>query len=227
MNFSIEGGSDYPMLHVDLQPGETIVAEAGAMAWMDSHIETTVSTRGGLGKGLKRALLGGESLFQNTFSVKEKAGTLALVPGEPGPILHEHLTRGRELFMQAGAYLASSEGIELDTKYEGLKGLLSEGMFTLRVHGQGDLFFSGYGGVEEVEVHGEYVVDNGYAVAWEPSLSYSISKTGKKIRSFLFGDQLVVRFKGNGRLWVQSHAPRALANFFYPYRRVRKRSRSS
>ncbi len=227
MNFSMEGGANYPMLQVNLQPGESIVAEAGAMAWMDTHVQTAVSTRGGLGKGFKRAVLGGESMFQNTFSVKDKAGSIALVPAEPGPILHEVLSSGRELFLQAGAYLASSEGIELDTQYQGLKGLLSEGLFTLRIHGEGDLFFSGYGDVYAIDVDGEYVVDSGYAVAWDPSLSYKVSKTGKKIRNFLFGDQFVVRFNGQGRLWVQSHAPRALANFFFPYRRVRKNNSSS
>ena len=91
----------------------------------------------------------------------------------------------------------------------------------LRCSGTGILFFHAYGDIQCVDVDGEYVIDNGYAVAWEPSLDYRLTRA-RKIRSFLFGDQLLLRFSGRGRVWVQSRSPQSLANFVHPFRRVRR-----
>jgi uncharacterized protein (TIGR00266 family) len=206
----------YSILEVALQTGETIVAEAGAMAWMSANMQTKTNTRGGMLGGLKRKMLSGESFFQNTYTPEDGPGLVALTPGSPGDIVSYDMEQG-ELFLEKGAYLASEEGVKCDSKFEGLKGLFNEGMFVLRCTGTGTMFFNAYGDVEEVAVNGEYIVDNGYAVAWEPSLSWKITK-GKKIRSFLFSDQLLCRFSGVGRLWVQSRSPRTMANFVYPYR---------
>ncbi len=220
MEFNIIGGTTYPALEVALTPGDEVVAEAGAMAWMDTHVQCKTSARGGVLAGLSRALLSKESFFQNTYSVASKPGTVTLVPGSPGAIMRYELAG--ELFLQKSAYLASDPGVELQSKFEGLKGLFNEGLFVLRAVGNGTLFFSGYGDCEVIDVDGEYVVDNGYAAAWEPTLSYRISKA-KKIRSFLFSDQLLLRFSGRGKVYVQSRSPQALANFFYPYRPVKDR----
>lgn len=217
MKYRLEGGDSYPVLEVDLDPGDQIVAESGAMAWMDPHVKTETSTKGGAFAGLKRKLLTGESFFQNTYSVEEQTGTVALVSGSPGSIIQHELNG--DLFLEKGAYLASTPGVSVDAKFDGLKGLFNEGLFVLKATGQGTLFFNGYGDVREVQVDGDYVVDNGYAVAWEPSLSYRLTKA-KKIRSFLFSDQLLLRFSGVGKLWVQSRSAYGLANFFYPYRPI-------
>ena len=213
MEFRIIGGTSYPALEVDLTPGDEIVAEAGAMSWMDAHVKTKTAARGGIMAGLSRSLLQGESFIQNTYSVEGKPGTVALVPGSPGRIVQHEMSG--DLNLEKGAYLASSTGVEIQSKFEGLKGL-----FVVRATGTGTLFFSGYGDVEEIEVDGEYVVDNGYAVAWEAGLTYKLTKA-RKIRSFLFSDQLLLRFSGRGKVWVQSRSPYALANFFYPYRPVK------
>jgi len=87
----------------------------------------------------------------------------------------------------------------------------------LRVTGTGTLFFNAYGDIEEIEVNGSYTVDNGYAVAWEPTLQYHITKS-KKIRAFLFSDQLLMNFTGRGKVWVQSRSPRTLSNWVHPFR---------
>lgn len=124
-----------------------------------------------------------------------------------------------DLNLEKGAYLASSPGVTIQAKFEGLKGLFNEGLFVMRATGQGTLFFGGYGDVQELQVEGDYLVDNGYAVAWDAGLTYSLTKA-RKIRSFLFGDQLLLRFTGRGRVWVQSRSAVSLANFFHPFRRV-------
>lgn len=216
MQYDITCQPSFAVLEVTLKAGERIVSEAGAMAWMQGPLRTETSTRGGMLKGLKRAVLSGESLFQNTYVAEGGTGQIALVPPTAGDIVPYELSDG-ELFLERGAYLASTEGIQCDSKFQGLKGLFAEGLFALRVTGTGTLFFSAYGDVQEVQVDGQYTIDNGFAVGWEPSLQYKVTRA-RKIRSFLFSDQLLMTFSGKGRLWVQSRSPVALANWVYPFR---------
>ena len=217
MQYRLECQPTYSAVEVDLQPGECVVAEAGAMAWMSSNIKTETAARGGMLAGLKRKLLSGESFFQNTYSAEGGPGQVAFAPGSPGHIVAHPMQEG-ELYLEKGAYLASTEGITCDTKFDGLKGFFNEGLFVLRVTGQGTLFFNGYGDIQAVDVDGQYTVDNGYAVAWEPSLQYQLTRGGRKIRSFLFSDQLLLRFSGQGRVWVQSRSPQSLAAWAHPFR---------
>ena len=216
MKYRLQCQPTYSAVEVDLQPGERVVAEAGAMAWMSNNIKTETAARGGMLAGLKRKLLSGESFFQNTYSAEGGPGQIAFAPGSPGHIV-AHPLEGGELYLEKGAYLASTEGITCDTKFDGLKGFFNEGLFVLRVTGQGTLFFNGYGDIQAVDVDGQYTVDNGYAVAWEPSLQYQLTR-GRKIRSFLFSDQLLLRFSGQGRVWVQSRSPQSLASWAHPFR---------
>jgi len=219
MDYTIQCQPSYALLEVDLQPGEQIAAEAGAMAWMDANIETKTQARGGIMAGLKRKLLTGESFFQNTYTAAGGPGMIGLAPGVSGDIVHYPLAGG-ELFLEKGAYLASGTDVHCDSKFDGLRGFMNEGLFILRCTGNGPLFFNAYGDIEEVEVNGSYIVDNGYAVAWEPTLQYQFTRA-RKISSFLFSDQILLHFSGVGKLWVQSRSPRSLANWVHPFRPVK------
>ena len=181
MEYTIESQPSYSLLEVTLTPGEQLVTEAGAMAWMDSNIDVETSVRGGLLSGVKRVIGGGESFFQNTYTARSSPGTIGLGPGQPGDIQAYEMD-GVELLLERGAYLASTSGIETNSDFQGLRGLFNEGLFILRVSGSGLLFFNAYGDIQEIEVDGSYVVDNGHAVAWEPSLDYRLTRAGR-IRS--------------------------------------------
>ncbi len=218
MDYTIQSRPSYSLLEATLGNGESIVAESGAMTWMNGDIRMTTSTRGGALSGLGRAVLGGESFFQNTFQGEGPGGTVGLAPGQPGDIVARQMTRGRELLLEKGAYLASEDGVRINSDFQGISGLFNEGLFILRVSGDGMLFFNSYGDVEEVDVNGSYRVDNGHAVAWETTLKYEIIRSGRTIRSFLFSDQLILRFNGYGKLWVQSRNPRSLASWVFPFR---------
>ncbi|NQU24280.1 MAG: TIGR00266 family protein [Candidatus Nealsonbacteria bacterium] len=216
MQYEILCQPSFSVLEVGLRSGESIVAEAGAMAWMEGPVATETSTRGGVLSGLKRKALAGESFFQNTYTAQGGEGKVALAPSSAGDIVAYEM-KGADLFLEKGAYLASTEAIQCDSKFQGLKGLFNEGLFILRATGSGMLFFGGYGDVEAVDVDGEYTIDNGYAVAWEPQLQYRLTKA-RKIRSFLFSDQLLLSFSGRGKVWVQSRSPVSLANWVWPFR---------
>ena len=216
MDYVIHSNPSYSVVEVTLSPGEQIVTESGAMAWMTANMRAQTSARGGIMSGLSRAVLSGESFFQNTYESEDGPGTIGLAPGQPGAIFVYHLNDD-ELLLEKGAYLASTTDIATSSDFQGLRGLFNEGMFVLRVSGSGTLFFNAYGDIQEIEVDGTYVVDNGHAVAWQPTLQYRLTKAAR-IRSFLFSDQIIMEFSGKGKLWVQSRNPRSLADWVFPFR---------
>lgn len=192
---------------VKLESGESFVSESGALYRASSNVDVDVTTktrgRGGILAGVKR-LLASEHFFFSTYRTTVRTAA----PPEKG------LNRER------GAYLASEEGVRCDAKWQGFRGLLNEGLFVLRATGTGLLFFHAYGAIHEVPVDGEYTVDNGYAVAWEPTLEYRLTRS-RRVRAFLFSDQLLLRFRGRGRVWVQTRSANMLANWVHPFRPVK------
>jgi uncharacterized protein (TIGR00266 family) len=223
MDHTIEARPTYAYLELTLNPGEKVATEGGAMAWMSTGLKIQTSTRGGLMAGLKRSMLTGESFFQNTYEAINEPGILGLTPSQPGDILAHQMT-GKELLLEKGAYLASHPDVKLSSNFQGLSGLFNEGMFVLRATGDGLLFFNSYGSIEKIDLDGEYIVDNGLAVAWDADLSYTITRA-RSLGSFLFSDQLLMRFSGRGSLWVQSRKPRVLASWAHPFRPVQRRDR--
>lgn len=222
MRISVEGRPDFAMARVELGGGETIVAESGSMVAKTSAIDIETSTRGGILAAAKRSVLGGESFFINKFST-QSGGTVHLAPSAPGDVLHVPLAG--ELIVQQGSFLASASTIELDTKWAGVKGFFSgEGFFLLRVAGHGDLLLSSYGAMQEIAVDGDYIVDTGHIVAFEPTLSYKVERLGNWRATILSGEFLVCRFSGKGRLWIQSRAVQPFAAWVHPFRRVKQKS---
>jgi uncharacterized protein (TIGR00266 family) len=93
----------------------------------------------------------------------------------------------------------------------------------LRATGQGDIWFSSYGAIVEIPVDGDYVVDTGYIVAFEDSLSYDVELLGglsfKGLKTgILGGEGFVCRFRGQGSLWIQSREIFGLLNFLNAFR---------
>ncbi len=221
MNWQLIGNAAFRGVEFALAQGESILTETGSMAWHQGNVTVSSNMKGGVFSSLKRAVLQGESFFQNTWTGGEGGGHITLVSGSPGEIIPIDITPQIPLHLERGAYLANTGHVTTNAKWEGFGGLLKEGLFAIRAEGQGTLFFSSYGGIDIVQVNGSYIVDNGYAVAWDSTLTHHLTRTGKKIRSFLFGDQLITRFDGVGRLWIQNRNPQSLASFLHPFRRVK------
>lgn len=221
--YQIEHSPAYSSLILDLQPNQTVLVEAGAMAAMDSSLKMTSKMRGGLMKGIGR-MLGGESLFINEFNAGGKKGQLYISPGVPGDIQHYYLLNECGLMVQSSGFVACSPEVELDTKFQGFKGFFSgESLFLLRATGKGDFWFSSYGAIVEIPVAGDYVVDTGYIVAFEDTLNYNVEVIGglsfKNLKTGIFGGEgLVCRFSGEGRLWIQSRSLYPFLTFLNPFR---------
>ncbi|MEJ7728899.1 MAG: TIGR00266 family protein [Polyangiaceae bacterium] len=228
MRHQILHNPDFGVVQVQFdQPGEQIVSESGAMVARDTAIDMKTNLQGGLGGALKRKLLGGESLFQNTFTATAPGQTLWIAPGPEGAVERIDLQPGMEIFLQSGAYLASTPGVTLDTKWQGAKGFFSGGLFLLRAYGQGHLWFSAYGGLHTVDIghqYSGYICDNTHMVAFTAGLQYNVTKLGGLKSLFLSGEGLVCNFQGQGRLWMQTRNPGSLAAFLHPFRRVQQRS---
>jgi len=234
---SVDGGlrhavthrPDFAMLRVQLEAGQKVLAEPSAMATMDTNIELKSGLKGGLLKSIGRAF-GGESMIVNTFTAQGAPGEVIFAPGPMGDMQHVRL-RGDRVLLQRGAYVASSEGVEIDGKWEGFKGFFSgEGMVLLQAHGDGDLWFNTYGAMLEIDVRDGYFVDTGYVVAFEETLNYEVTilpglGIGGKIKSFFFGGEgLVCRFSGQGKLWIQTRTVNPFLSWVYPFRPVEKQS---
>ncbi|MCH2107925.1 MAG: TIGR00266 family protein [Polyangiaceae bacterium] len=211
MNFEIKYNPTHSMALAHLEAGESVRAEAAAMVGMTGNISVATTARhdGGFLGGLKRAALGGESFFQNTFTAASSPGHVALAPKLCGSMVTVPLSGGQELFIQGSSYVAAPESISLDTKFQGMKGFFSgESLFFLKASGQGEVLVNAFGAIEEYELDGELVVDTGHLVAFSSGIEYSISKASHGwISSFLSGEGLVLRMVGRGKLYLQSRNP--------------------
>jgi uncharacterized protein (TIGR00266 family) len=203
-------GPSYSLLQVQLEAGENVVAEPGAMVSLAGGVDVETKARGGLFGGLKRTFLGGESFFLNTFRASQR-GEVTFAPPVAGDVMHLRL-EGQPVLAQSGAFLAGSPTIEIDSKWGGARGFFSgAGLILLKLAGSGDLWISAYGAIHSRTLGpGErYVVDTGHIVAFDASVDYSVRRVGG-IKSTLFsGEGLVADFTGPGRVWLQTRSPEA------------------
>jgi uncharacterized protein (TIGR00266 family) len=210
-------GPSYSLAVLSLASGETIQAESGAMVSMTEGIDMQTSTKGGALKGLKRAVLGGESLFINTFTAERDAG-ITMAPAFPGDVRQMRL-ENETLFVQSGSYMASTGDIAIDTKWGGAKTFFSgEGFFLLKLAGTGDLLLSSYGAIHEIalEPGQKAIVDTGHVVAFGEHVGYEVHKVAGWKQTFLSGEGLVVHLTGPGRALLQTRSAAALAGWLAP-----------
>ncbi len=219
MHFEILYRPAHSLAIAQLQPNESVRAEAGAMVAMTSNMQVDTQgpgkagggLLGGLMKGLKRAVLGGESFFTNLYTAQGAAGHVALAPKLTGDMVVHDLQPGEDLLIQGSSYVAAPDSVTMDTKFQGFKGFFSgENLFFLKASGHGPVLLNAFGGIETIELNGEMIVDTGHLVAFSAGITYSIAKAQKGlIASFLSGEGLVLRMKGTGRLYVQTRNPTA------------------
>ena len=217
MHSEIKFSPSFASAEVTLSPGEACKAEAGAMLSM-TGVEIQTSTQGGLMKGLKRSVLGGESFFMNTFTAGNAGGTVTFAPALPGDIVSWQLT-GQTVYLQSGAYLASATGVEVDTKFGGGKTFFSsEGLFILKCSGHGELLVSSYGAIDAKQLAaGEsYTVDTGHMVGWSEGVQYNVRKVGNWKSTFLSGEGLVVDLTGPGMIYTQTRSQDAFLSWLLP-----------
>ena len=230
MRYEIKYSPSYSMLVVDLEAGERVTGEAGALTYMTPNIdvETRLRERGILGSlGLK--LFGGQSLFVNDFIARDGSGQLGLVAAPVGDIKVLKVEPGRGYIVQKASYLASTEGVELDVKWEGFtKGLFGQGLFMIKVYGGGDLFINTFGAIDghELGEGDELVVDNFHLVAFSDSCDYKVTKFGGWKETILSGEGFITHIRGPGEVYLQTKNLREFVDWLWTLIAPRVRSRA-
>lgn len=221
MRYQLVQKPDFAAVRVAFeQPGEQIIVEAAGMVARDTAVQMETKLRGGLLAAAKRKLLGGESLFTNTFTATQSGQTLWLAAAPEGDVELIEMNGQFGMFLSSGAFLAAAPSVQIDTKWQGARGFFSgAGLFLLSATGYGPLFFSAYGGIHAVDVGpAGYVCDTGHVVAFTAGLSYQVTKLGGLKSLFFSGEGLICRFSGHGRLWLSTRNPAGLASFLQPFR---------
>lgn len=209
MNFKILYPGAFSTLGVELEKGESIKAESGAMITMSETVDVDSKMEGGLIGGLARKMLAGESLFFQTLTAARGAGEVMLASSYPGEISILELDGTEDYILQKDGFLAAENSIEISTKAQNLaKGIFSgEGFFIMRIGGKGKVVISTYGGIHKLSIKpGETrIIDNSHMVAWSANATYKIEKASKGwVSSFTSGEGLVCRFQGPGDVYIQT-----------------------
>lgn len=197
-----------PAVVVALEPGEQLVAEAGAMMFVSGDVHLELEMPGGVMAGLKRAALAGESMFLARYEARGP-GAVGLCGPYPGSI-REHVLDG-EIICEKGAYLAHVGEVEIEAvlaKKLGM-GLLGggEGFVLQRLKGKGTVWLHGGGDFLDFDLaDGQtMLVDTGCLVMMEPSVRYEV-KLQKDIKRGLFGGEglFLVLVTGPGHVTLQT-----------------------
>lgn len=216
MKYEIKYRPSYSMLTVNLDPGEKITAEAGSMTYMDPTVEvrTTMRERSFL-QTLGLAFIGGQSFFVNHYS---GPGNVAFVSAPVGDIERLDVTTSSGMIIQKSAYVASTGDLDLDVKWEGFtKGLFGQGLFMLKVHGDGGLFINTFGAIDVHDLgEGEtLIVDNFHLVGFTESCRYRVTKFGGLKETILSGEGFVTQITGPGKIYIQTKNMREFVDWLW------------
>jgi uncharacterized protein (TIGR00266 family) len=217
MEVDIQFRPSYSLAVVKLGAGERIRADSGAMVSHSASVAVETKAEGGLFKSLGRAMLGGESFFQNFWVAGPQGGEVTLAPDLPGDIALIEMT-GAALLIQSGSYLASENGVELSTKLSGKAFRAGEGVSMLETTGTGKVLVSSYGAIfERTLAAGErYIVDTTHLVAFDANMGVQTQAVGGLKSTLLSGEGLVVELTGPGQIYMQTRSPKALIDWIIP-----------
>ena len=219
MKYSIEG-TPLPVVICDLEAGETMITEKGAMSWMTPNMKME-TVGGGVGKMIGR-MFSGEAMFQNHYTAEGGPGQIAYASSFPGSILAFDIGQ-KEMIVQKSAFLASTEGVSLSIAFQkklsgGLFG--GEGFIMQRLSGTGTAFVEIDGYVKEynLEAGQSMLIDTGYLAAMEITCNMDI-QTVKGLKNKMLGGEGFFNtvVTGPGKIYLQSMPINQMAGTLRPY----------
>ncbi|HEY3403008.1 MAG TPA: TIGR00266 family protein [Ohtaekwangia sp.] len=243
IDYQIKGES-IQIVEVELDPQETVIAEAGAMLFMEDGI--TFEAKMGDGATANQSIfdkllsagsrvLTGESLFMTHFTNqgnrKAKVGFSAPYPGTVIPIDLKQCP-GSEIIVQKDGFLCAAFGTKVSITFNrklgaGLVG--GEGFILQKLHGDGKAFVHAGGTVIERTLNNETLrVDTGCVVAFESQIDFDVQSAGG-LRSMIFGGEgiFLATLRGTGKVYLQSMPIRKLIQALAPYGRNSGKESSS
>jgi len=243
IDYQIKGES-IQIVEVELDPMETVIAEAGAMLYMEEGIlfETKMGDGSTANQGLFDKLLSagsrlltGESLFMTHFTNRgNRKAKVAFSAPYPGTIIPVELSQSpnHELIVQKDGFLCAAYGTKLSIVFNrkigsGLVG--GEGFILEKLQGDGKAFIHAGGTVIERTLNNETLrVDTGCVVAFESQIDFDVEKTGS-LKSMVFGGEgiFLATLRGTGKVWLQSMPIRKLVQTLSPYGSNNRKESSS
>lgn len=187
---------------------EAVKVEAGAMMAHSLGVRLDAKVEGGLLKGLKRSVLGGESLFVTTFTAPAEGGWIDLAAKLPGDLRVIDVDPSQGWIVERGNWLASEAGVEIETKWSGFKSLVGgEGGFMIHAGGAGKMVVASYGAIETWPLaEGQtIVVDTSHMLAFVDTVTFEVKKAADGlVQSAKSGEGLVFHLTGPGEIMVQT-----------------------
>lgn len=210
-------GTIQQTLAVELQSGQTIFSDTGAMSWMTATATMSTKTGGGLGGMFKRAV-SGATVFIIDFTVAGGPGQVAFTTDFPGKILPIELEAGQSIILHKHAFLCAEKSVTLDVFFTrklgaGLFG--GEGFILQKLTGPGIAFAELDGDAVEYQLQPNQVmkVEPGHVAMFEGTVAFDIEMI-KGMTNILFGGEglFLATLKGPGRMWLHSLAVTKMAH---------------
>lgn len=208
MNFEIKG-DNFPVLICNLNEGESIANQQGAMSWMSPNMKMSTNAGGSIGKFFSRAFTG-ESVFQNVYTAEKGPGMIAYSSSFPGTILPIEISSTRTIVAQKTAFLASEMGVNFEVFFQkkfGAGFFGGEGFIMQKFTGNGMLFLEVNGSLIEYDLapNQSMLVDTGYLAAADATISIDIESVKGIGNALLGGEGLFnTRITGPGHVWIQT-----------------------
>ena len=220
MNYSIEG-TPLPVVICELEPGESMITEKGAMSWMSPNMK--METKGGGAGKMVGRMFSGEAMFQNIYTAEGGAGQIAYASSFPGSIVPFEIAPGNDIVAQKSAFLASTAGVELSIHFQKRLGsgfFGGEGFIMQRLSGNGTAFLEidGYTKEYQLAVGQSIVIDTGYLAAMDATCQMEIVSV-KGLKNKLLGGEGFFNtvVTGPGRVFIQSMPVCQMANTLKPF----------
>lgn len=228
LDFEIKYRPSYSMLVIHLKPNESITAEAGAMTYMTPSVQVQTHKREKSILGtIGLSILGQQSFFVNDFTAINSPGEVAFVSAPIGDVEKIDITPTSGYIIQKSAYIASTSGVNLDVQWQGFtKGLFGQGLFMIKVTGQGPLFINTFGALDRHTLKpGEILtVDNFHLVAFSDTCQYEVKKFGGWKETILGGEGLVTEITGPGEVFIQTKNLKEFVDWLWTLLQPRVRS---
>ena len=221
MKYEIKG-APLPVVIFDLEDGEKLKTDKGAMSWMSTNMEMSTNAGGSIGKAFGR-MFSGESMFQNVYTCKGGKGLFAAASSFPGEIIAVQITPSYSIVAQKSAFLASEEGVEMSVHFQKKAGagfFGGEGFILQKFSGNGMVFLEIDGSIVEYDLAPgqQMVIDTGNLAAMDATVNVEIQSV-KGIGNALFGGEGLFNtvLTGPGKIWLQTIPKNVLAGAIAPF----------
>ena len=215
-------GEPLPAVICDVEAGETLITESGAMSWMTQNMKMETTSNGGIGKALGR-MFSGETMFQNRYTAQGGPGQIAFASSFPGSIKAVEITPGNDLVAQKKAFLASESTVELSVFFQKKAGagfFGGEGFIMQRLSGYGTAFIEidGYAVEYNLQAGQSMVVDTGYLAAMDSTCTIEVVSV-PGVKNMLFGGEGIFNtlVKGPGKIILQTMPVNVVAGAINPF----------